>query len=400
MVRNSYPSKADRIVSAIAILFVISVAACGTGEPAESGADNPMPQTPEVWPTNGWHSANLEDHGFEPELTGAIEASVGSNLPFLDALLIIRHGNLVYETYYNGYDETSLHDIASVTKSWTSALVGLARQQGHLLDLDANLGDLLPKYFEDGAPADKRTITLRHLLTMRSGIAFNQIVENEGGYGGEERLNGDVTDFALGFPIDYEAGEAWNYSTLDTQLISAIVEGAVGKPLAEFAQDELFTKLGIGETQWLSDANGTSLGGGNLSMTARDAAKLGLLYLHGGTWDGEQVLSSDWVKASLTPQGEAHFPVTGEEVDIDWYGYLWWLWGAEWFYGYSSFQAQGYAGQQVLVFPELDLIFVTFAKLEEVDPQTADEQLAAVDGLIVDVIFPALTDAELGDPRR
>jgi CubicO group peptidase (beta-lactamase class C family) len=390
----SYPSKTDLFLSAVAGLFLISFAACGTADPAESGAGHATLQPPEVWPTNGWRIANLEDYGFEPDLPTAIEASVTTNLPFLDALLIIRHGNLVYETYYNGYDETSLHDIASVTKSWTSALVGLAREQGHLLDVDANLVELLPEYFEEGAHADKRTITLRHLLTMRSGIAFSQVVENEGGYGGEERLNGDITEFALDFPIDHEAGEAWNYSTLDTQLVSAIVEGAVGKPLAEFARDELFTKLGIGETQWLSDATGTSLGGGNLSMTARDAAKLGLLYLHGGMWDGEQVLSSDWVKASLTPHGEAYFPVTGEEVDIDWYGYLWWLWGPEWFYGYSSFQAQGYGGQQVLVFPELDLIIVTLAKLEDVDPETADEQLAAVDGLIVDVIFPALTDVE------
>jgi CubicO group peptidase (beta-lactamase class C family) len=136
-------------------------------------------------------------------------------------------------------------------------------------------------------------------------------------------------------------------------------------------------------------------------MRPRDMAKLGLLYLHNGIWDGEQLVPADWVGASLTPQRDrAYYPLTSQTEEIEWYGYLWWLWKGAWFYGYRSFQASGYGGQQVLVFPELDLILATTANLGGVDPESDIAQRTAIDELFVEVIFPALADVKLQPLER
>jgi CubicO group peptidase (beta-lactamase class C family) len=124
-------------------------------------------------------------------------------------------------------------------------------------------------------------------------------------------------------------------------------------------------------------------------------AKHGLLYLHNGLWDGQQLVPAGWVESSITAQGdEAYFEQTGQSEVIEWYGYQWWTWKPEWFYGYRSFQAKGYGGQQVLIFPELDLFLVTTANRDGVDPTTADEQETAINELILDKIFPLLVNIE------
>lgn len=350
---------------------------------------------PEYWPTESWQSDVPEDHGFDAALSSSIAGGV-DKLPFLDGLLIIRHGYIVHESYYNGYDAAALHDIASVTKCWTSALVGVAQGEDKLSDLDAPLPELLPDYFGAGNYADKQSITLRHLLQMRSGLAFEEDVLNSGGYGGVELLEGDITELALSFPVAHPPGESWNYSTLDTQIISAIVQQAVGESLASYAESTLFLPLGIDEFDWWADGMGTTIGGQNLSMSLRDMAKLGLLYLHDGVWEGERLLPEGWVKTSLTPQSQpAYYPPTDQIETIEWYGYQWWIWKGEWFYGYRSFQASGYAGQQVLVFPELDMIIATTSNLVGVTPEIDIEQRTALHDFILEVIFPALTDVEL-----
>jgi CubicO group peptidase (beta-lactamase class C family) len=137
------------------------------------------------------------------------------------------------------------------------------------------------------------------------------------------------------------------------------------------------------------------MGGGGLQLTPRSMAKLGLLYLHKGLWDGEQIVPAEWVAESLTPQGEAFYPPTDQNEIIEWYGYHWWLWKGDWFYGYRSFQAQGYGGQQVTVFPELDLMVITTANQDNVSPDAATEQERGIGEIFLEFIFPALTDAEL-----
>lgn len=230
---------------------------------------------------------------------------------------------------------------------------------------------------------------------MRSGIDFDEDIFSTGGYGGEELLAEDLTEIGLGFPMAHQPGSAWNYSTLDVQLTSAIFETAMGESLSAFAATHLFAPLGINQVTWAVDGMGTTIGGNRLSMTPRDMAKLGLLYLHNGVWDDVQLVPAEWVQDSLTPQGEAYFAPTDQVETIEWYGYYWWTWKPDWFYGYRSFQAKGYAGQQVLVFPELDLMIITTANLDGVDLETATKQETAIHELILESILPALSDVEL-----
>jgi CubicO group peptidase (beta-lactamase class C family) len=350
---------------------------------------------PNYWPTDGWQTDSPENHGFDQKKLSEIGRNIPKDLPFLDSLIIIRNGYIVYESYHNGYGQNQLHDIASVTKSWTSALVGVAQKQGKITSLDEPLSSLLPEYFTENKFADKREITLRQLLMMRSGIDFSEDVLNSGGYGGEELLAGDLTAFGLEFPMAYTPGETWNYSTLDTQLISAIMKRATGESLESYAVSNLFEPMGIENYAWMEDGMGTTIAGQNLSMAPRDMAKLGLLYLHGGNWDGNQLVPADWVKLSLTPQGDAYYPPTEKVEKIEWYGYQWWTWKSDWFFGYRAFEARGYGGQWVTVFPELDMILVTNANLN-VEPVTGElEQYNAIGALYTDGIFPALTDVEL-----
>lgn len=372
---------------AISILVAAFSIACS---PVET-----VPNPPDYWPTNAWLSANPGEHGFDGDRLDKVDELVKDELPFLDSLLVIRDGNIVFERYFNGYDEQTLHDQASVTKSWTSAAVGVARSQGELIELNTKLPELLPEEFGSGSYEDKRSISLEHLLEMRSGIEFDDELFSVGGYGDEELLEGDVTEFVLGFPVAHPPDEVWNYSTLDTQLISALVEQAVGVSLSSFVEEQLFEPMGILEYEWSQDATGTAIGGSGLKLRPRDMAKLGFQYLHGGQWDGEQLVPAEWVQESTTPQNSSAYYAPSDQVEvIEWYGYHWWTWKPEWFHGYRGFNAKGYGGQEVLVLPELDLIIVTTAKSENITPDTAGEQEAEIYALFYDVLLPALEEIE------
>lgn len=364
----------------LTLLFTLALAlAACTNRPAA------VPP-PEYWPTDGWRGADPAEHDIDANALAAIDAGA---LAYLDSLIVIRDGYIVYERYFNGYDAATPHNIASVTKSWTSTLVGIARERGDITNLDAPLPELLPDYFAAGAHGDKRAISLRHLLMMRSGIEYDENRLNRGEYGGLELLQQDVTEVALGFPMAFTPGEAWNYSTLDSQLISAVMRQATGMPLHAYAEQHLFAPLGVHEYEWLVDGAGTTIGGQDLSLTPRDMAKLGLLYLHNGNWDGRQVVPAAWVRESTTPQNEALYVLTGKRETIEFYGYHWWLWDERWYRGMSEgINAMGYAGQQVLILPRLNLIIVTTAAFPP--PDQEEPQRAGIYKLMIEQILPAV----------
>lgn len=372
------------------IFFLLFLAACTS---TNNNADVPLPA---YWPTDGWRIDSPANHGFDETVLAGIDEYVLTEVPYLDSLLIIRDGYIVFESYYNDYDLDALHDIASVTKSWTSALVGIALEEGAIENLDDTLSDLLPDYEIAQNYADKSDITLRDLLMMRSGIEWDEVTFDTGGYGTpEELLELDTVAFGLTFPMAYEPGQAWNYSSLDSQLISAVVQEAVGEPLSQYIIPSLFEPMGVDKFEWL-EVSGVTVGGQQMSVTPRDMAKLGLLYLHNGMWDGEQLVPAEWVEQSLTAQGdEALYVPMGENLEIEFYGYHWWIWKPDWHYGYRSFAANGYGGQVLLVLPEINLIFVTTANLQGIDPDTSDEQAEQIGEFIVNMLIPSLTDVEL-----
>ena len=366
------------------ILACLFAVACGAAAPATS-------QPPDYWPTTGWREASPADYRVDPDQLDHISARAAETLPYLDSLLIVRDGYLIYEAYFNGYDADTLHDLASITKSWTSTIVGVGQSDGYLTDLDATLAELLPEYFVDGRHAEKAGITLRHLLQMRSGLEWDEDTLDTGGYGQpEDLLARDLVGWLLDFPMSHPPGVAWNYNTGNTQLISAAFQRATGRSLAAYAEERLFTPLGIQRYDWLADDSGLTIGGQNLRLTPRDAVKLGLLYLHGGLWEDQQLVPAEWVRQSTTPQVEAIYVPTQEKLPIDFYGLHWWLWHDGWFGERShAIAAQGYAGQDVLILPRLNLIIVTTAETA-VSPDQANEQRRGIYELILEIILPAV----------
>jgi CubicO group peptidase (beta-lactamase class C family) len=264
----------------------------------------------------------------------------------LNGMLVVRHGYIVTEAYFPPFEASTKHEIYSVTKSIISALVGIARRQGSLHDLDQKALDFFGDRTVVENDARKQAITLRHLLTMTSGLHWSS--------DDDSRLfsGGDLVQLTLDRPMAAEPGSVWNYNSGGTHLLSAILQKATGQSASAFAQTQLFQPLGITDVAWPADSNGVNTGGWGIRMTPRDMAKFGYLYLKGGTWDGQPVVPADWVQASTAKHVD-----TGDGRG---YGYLWWQ------LSFGGYAALGYGGQEVIVLPEQDMVVVfTATPLDE-----------------------------------
>jgi CubicO group peptidase (beta-lactamase class C family) len=375
-------------LSLMIIVIMIVLSACA---PAQATP----PPTRDYWPTTGWRSDTFANRGFDEAKLAGLKTKIEQDLPFLDSLLIIKDGYLVFEEYFNGYDASRLHPVHSVTKSFTSALIGLAQAEGKISNLDATLGAVLPDYFTGGQYEDKKGTTLRQLLMMRSGLDFDQdtVYAEQAARGVEFFLEQDLTEYLLNYPMAHPPGTAWNYSDADPQLLSAAFNALTGQSLESYAAQRLFPALGIADWTWPADAAGVSIGGTLLELTPRDMAKFGYLYLNQGHWNGQQIIPAAWVEQSTMPQGDGFYVPTGETIPIEFYGYLWWLWKPSWFHGHEAIHARGYGGQWIDIFPDLDLIVVSTDN-GEVDRAGDTAQETAIDNLIWERILLAVKGVE------
>ncbi len=318
----------------------------------------------DYWPTAGWRTNTLEAQGVDPKPIAKIVEQIPTQLPFLSSLLIVRQGELVWEQYFPGKYQPApqpeqLQHVYSVTKSVTSALVGLAMQRQQLHDVDQTLEDLLPQvYLESGLEADKRKIRLQDLLQMTSGFKWIENFTDPTGVSTKWAFANDWTQAALALPLENNPGSRFNYNSANSHLLGVIVSEATGMPLVAFAKEALFAPLGItnyywsreGQTSFLTVSNNKGQydhGGGGLELTARDLAKFGYLYLNQGVWEGRQLLAKDWVDES--------FHNTVKTGDPSTYGYQWWTydgWKSPFYYGV------GLGGQLLFVVPKQDLVIV------------------------------------------
>lgn len=304
----------------------------------------------EYWPTTDWRESSPQEQGMNPAFVPALEAYIQETRPYLNTILIIRHGYLVFERYYKDYTWQSYQMIHSMTKSFVSALVGIALNEGYLRSLDQTWAEFMPEYFTSEAAQCKKPITIRHLLKMTSGLNPDFLA-----YPGRRGdTSEDWIQFAVEKPILARPGQLFMYSSLGSHLLSIILAKATGMSTLEFARRSLFTPLGIASDEqagfsWDTDPRGYHIGGAGLCLQARDAAKLGYLYVNNGLWDGKQIVPSGYVHESTQEHTRGGHPEgTG-------YGYHWWIAEQE---GYHSFYAAGFGGQYIHVFPELDTIIV------------------------------------------
>ena len=303
----------------------------------------PVPPPDDDW-TGDWQLVSAEQAGLDAgRLEPAVE-DIGA-LEGVQGVLVARHGRLVAERYFRGSAGRRPHNMKSASKSVLSALAGLAVENG-VLELDQPIAELLPEAAGLDDPR-KQKITVRHLLTMTSGLESTSF----GNYGSWVASRNWVRA-ALARPLQAEPGTRFAYSTGGTHLLSATLAAAAGRSTHDFAREHLFGPLGIRHSAWARDRQGIHVGGNNLSLLLSDMLKFGQLYLNRGRWAGEKLLPWQWVDESTRP-GLAG--PRGRGRIYGGYGYLWWLRGPR---ERGAYIASGYGGQYIYVSPAEDLVVV------------------------------------------
>ena len=259
---------------------------------------------------------------------------------------IVRHGLLVLDAYFYPYRDGMRHDVASVTKSITSTLVGIAIDKGLIRDVRQPVISFFPSRSIAALDARKRVMTLEHLLTMQAGWDCG-FEPNEARLF-EMRRSADWPQFMLDLPMVAEPGSRWAYCSGNCHLLSAVLTQTTGSNAFTFARRELFAPLGIEDVAWPDDARGNNHGWGDLQLHPRDMAKIGQLLLQRGRWHDRQIVSEAWI-------GEATRAHVEKTSNRDHYGYFWWVKGAD-FPG--MFEAVGRGGQRINVWPANDLVVI------------------------------------------
>jgi CubicO group peptidase (beta-lactamase class C family) len=331
---------------------------------------------------DGWTVAAPDQEGLDP----ALICGIGPRLEaFKEAnahgVVIARHGRLVYERYFAGKDQrqsTSLgvvsfdtatkHDMRSISKSVTSLLIGIAFDRGLLTDLDAPVFSFFPEY-DDLRTPEKERMTLRHLLTMSSGLAWNEttvpFTDPSNTYSQME-VAPRADHYVLAQPLAAQPGEVFNYNTGTANLLGLILRKVSGKRLDAFAKETLFDPLGIEDWDWDYDAGFNPAAGSGLRLRPRDLAKIGQLVLERGKWHGRPIVSSSWIEDSTTPRlsGNDAAMMFYRPEGITSYGYLWWLGRSPPEHPERDMIAGGgYGGQRVYILPSLGAVVVTTAGL-------------------------------------
>lgn len=258
------------------------------------------------------------------------------------SLLIVRNGYLILDAHFFPFDGRSVHDVASVTKSVTSTLIGAAINEGKIKAAQQPVVGLFPDAIAN-LDERKRRLTIEHLLTMSSGVEC-QPRENELTLR-QMKESSNWTRYMLDLPMADEPGRKFVYCSGGMHLLSAILSRTTGLSAHDFADRSLFKLLGIHEVIWPSDPQGVSYGWGDLHLLPRDMAKIGYLWLNHGTWEGRQILSADWMKEAV----RSHVPVGPDGG----YGYGVWVRPIA-----QLYEALGRGGQRISIVPTKNLVIV------------------------------------------
>lgn len=360
-------------------------------------------QTPiqrDYWPSTDWQEAAPQDMGMNPEVLTRMQEYIGERIPGLHGLLIVRHGYLVFEEYYQEFHRKSYNSISSATKSVVSMLVGVALQEGLLKSIDQHMLDFFPEYAEKEQDPRKHAVTLRHLLSLQNGFSREMPVE----------YWRNPVHLALGRPMMQQPGEEFFYDSQGVDILSGILTVAAGKNAAAFADATLFERLGIWRDAtarftwrndpqgahtwhefafwdeqdgylWKVDPQGNNPGGFGAHFTAREMAKLGYLYLNRGYWNGEQVVPDEYVSDSTRRQSEGGPPVNEQ------YGYLFWIPRHE-HQSHGAYFASGFGGKVIYVVPGMDLVVVTIASTEKALKDSG--QWEEIKRLVPHFVIPAM----------
>lgn len=325
---------------------------------------------------DGWITESLSDAGMDEKvlynLMNRIYATPEHNI---HSILIIKNGKLVFEEYFEGekfklgkytgeygFDRDDLHTLCSATKSFTSALLGIAIDKGYIESVDENVFDFFPENSDlTVLVPEKKNMTIRHLLTMTSGLQWDD--ESTSYYDPANDMynlftSSDPMRFILSKKLVNAPGNFFEYANCNTNLIGEIVHRVTSKRLDLFCDSLFFSKLGIDTYEWQKIKPEIIFTSGDLMLRPRDMAKFGQLFLNRGIWDGEQLISEEWCIESTS----RHIDPNDFTTSFNWsdgYGFQWWQKAYESAGNkYDTYFASGWGGQQIIVIPQLETVVV------------------------------------------
>jgi CubicO group peptidase (beta-lactamase class C family) len=356
------------------VLLSAALTACGDS----AGPRDPLAPSGPIDLSAEWVTGSPASQGIDPAaLSSAIQFGAGT-IPGLTSVLLARNGRLVAERYFRPGGADSLYALRSVTKSVVAILLGLAIDRGFV----DGTGQRLSELFAPPLPvldADHGAITVADLLTMRSGIDWDESSVAE--YNGWA-LAPDQIEYLLARAV-VEPGSRFNYNSAAVHLLSAVLQARAGGAEA-FADDALLEPLGIRSREWELDNRGIPNGGAGLYLRPRDMAKIGQLVLQRGHSAGVALIPEAWLEAATTRQLSTGTGLAGLGT-LD-YGYLWWVGRVG---GREVALAWGHGGQYVYVVPALELVVVTTATWQGLGTG-AGQQMAAIADLISNRIVPSV----------
>ena len=371
---------ADKAARFLFYGLILAAPACGGsgGDPAPTPPPPPPPPAGFVYEVpedrgDTWAVAHASAQGVEAEaLETMMDEVLAGQFDVIDSIAIARGGALVFDETIRteladndaevGNTELAMHAQFSVSKSITSLVVGIAIDEGFIAGVDAPYLGLFP--YTDYANWDERKndITLEHVLTMQLGLAWNEFDPPYSSPDNQwNRFYFNEHDFAkalLDLPMVADPGTVFAYNTAATVSLGQAVENSVPLMLDDFGISELMLPLGITDIEVTRTPTGLANGGGGFYLRTRDAAKFGQLLLNAGTWNGERIVSSEWLTASVTPRTAMAWE-NPEQWDwqVSGYGYQWWTGVYE--HGTAvvdTYVAWGHGGQWVVAMPSLDLV--------------------------------------------
>ena len=334
-------------VLAMAILILTSLAGCSGPSAEDLQAVDYAPL-----PGDDWQVSTPADHGLDPMLLAELYLDA-AKLETLYSLLVVKDGQLIAEDYFNAGSVEQKPLLQSVAKSFTSALVGIALDQGCLSSVDQKMIDFFPDFADQIVDPRKRQIKIRDMLQMRAGYPS----EESDSELWEAMWSDDYVHLVADAPLSSDPGTEFQYSNLTTHWLGIIVARACDTDLQSLAQSHLLDPLGGEIGDWRKDMDGYNWAAGELHVKARDAAKFGMLYLNDGEYEGTQVIPADWVHDSLETYSEDAYNNIGDFRDIG-YGYQWW--SAE-VGDYEVNFAWGHGGQLIVLVDELNMVVVVTA---------------------------------------
>jgi len=315
---------------------------------------------------DGWEVSSLSAEGIDPGPILDISAQI-RDIDQIDnvlSMLIVKNGKLVHEVYSPYVQRNTLYWMASITKTVSSTLIGIAIDKDYIESVDAGVVDLLPEFADAVKDPKFKDIKLKHIMTMSSGMEWFEKISYNNPKNSEFQMveSEDWIRYVLSHRVQHEPGTRFLYNTGGIHLLSAVIKSTTGLYVNQFAEEHLFHPLGIYSYQWNRDSRGYPCTGGTdggVGLRSRDLAKFGWLFLRDGTWKGKRIISQKWIneatkKNPLLPGRRSHYSYNWVPGTIS--------------VNNKRFEYRGtfgYGGQLLYIVPELDLILIFTADLAE-----------------------------------